>query len=432
MSVTTRLIGAIWLSTLIVIAAFAVFQVEAERRALITDLENRAVLVGEGRKEAVEPAVARGSTSGIERLLKKFGRPYRGIAVYDKFASPMVMTPDLALEPPAPLPEVSGAITSGEVAKGFKDIHGKRKFVYVTPIQGEDKPIGALAVFMDTAHLDAAEWELWQYNGIRFLVLALVISLITGVIVRITITRPMSKMATAAGRRAAAEFLEDPPAASRKEMLDGLGVAAEFLGVGMERVDYTKGLPERFRALQRFFERYPEYRERLVFVQLGAPSQTHIKRYRDLQLEVEQTLEAVNRAVGRRTWRPIVYLERHHERRDIWPFYRHADFCMVTALHDGMNLVAKEFVSVRDDDDGVLILSRFTGAARELRDALLVNPYDLDEMAEAIRAAVEMPAEERTLRMTRMRQVVREHNIYWAGLLLSELSRIPAEMAGAA
>jgi len=175
------------------------------------------------------------------------------------------------------------------------------------------------------------------------------------------------------------------------------------------------------------------YRGRVVFVQLAAPSRTHIKRYRDLQLEVEQTLEAVNRAVGTRTWRPIVYLERHHERRDIWPVYRHADFCMVTALHDGMNLVAKEFVSVRDDDDGVLILSRFTGAARELRDALLVNPYDLDEMAEAIRAAVEMPAEERTLRMTRMRRVVREHNIYrWAGLLLSELSRIPVEVAGAA
>jgi trehalose-6-phosphate synthase len=123
-----------------------------------------------------------------------------------------------------------------------------------------------------------------------------------------------------------------------------------------------------------------------------------------------------------------VYLERHHDRRDIWPLYRHADFCMVTALHDGMNLVAKEFVSVRDDADGVLILSRLTGAARELRDALLVNPYDLDEVAEAIRAAVEMPPEERRIRMTRMYEWVQEHNVYrWAGLLVGELARIPVE-----
>src|SRR5439155_16725067 len=133
-----------------------------------------------------------------------------------------------------------------------------------------------------------------------------------------------------------------------------------------------------------------------------------------------------NDAFATRRWRPIVYLKRHHDHHDIWPFYRHADFCMVTSLHDGMNLVAKEFVSVREDDDGVLILSQFAGASSELRDAILVNPYDLDGMAESVRAAVEMPPEERRPRMSRMRQVVREHNIYrWAGLLLSELQRIP-------
>ena len=121
-------------------------------------------------------------------------------------------------------------------------------------------------------------------------------------------------------------------------------------------------------------------------------------------------------------------LKGHHDHRDVWPFYRWADFVMVTSLHDGMNLVAKEFVSVREDGDGVLILSRFTGAARELRDALLVNPYDVDEMAEAIRSAVEMPAGERRSRMARMRQTVREHNIYrWAGLLLGELARLPGQ-----
>ena len=125
-------------------------------------------------------------------------------------------------------------------------------------------------------------------------------------------------------------------------------------------------------------------------------------------------------------WKPILYLKRHHEHRDIWPFYRHADFCMVTSLHDGMNLVAKEFISVRDDEDGALILSQFTGASSELLDAILVNPYDIDGMAEAIRTAVAMPVDERRARMARLRQGVREHNIYrWAGLLLSELERIP-------
>ncbi|PYM32072.1 MAG: trehalose-6-phosphate synthase, partial [Candidatus Rokuibacteriota bacterium] len=230
----------------------------------------------------------------------------------------------------------------------------------------------------------------------------------------------------------APEFVADPPTTTRQEVLDGLGISTEFLGVGVERIDYTKGLPERFLALQRFFERYPAYRERLVFVQLAAPSRSRIKRYQELQLEIEDTLDRVNRAVGTRSWRPIVYRKGHHDRLAIWPFYRHADFCMVTSLHDGMNLVAKEFVSVRDDADGVLILSRFTGGARELRDALLVNPYDLDEMAEAIRTAVELPPEERAARMTRMRQVIGEHNIYrWAGLLLSELARIPTEAVGA-
>ena len=224
----------------------------------------------------------------------------------------------------------------------------------------------------------------------------------------------------------APEFVDEPPRISRTELCAELGVTAEFLGVGVDRVDYTKGLPERFHALRWFFERYPEYRERLVFVQLGAPSRSTITRYRELQLEVEETIKEVNAALQTRTWRPIVYLNRHHEHRDIWPYYRHADFCMVTSLHDGMNLVAKEFVSVRDDDDGALILSRFAGASWELSDALIVNPYDLAGTAEAIRAALEMPAEERRARMARMRRVVREHNIYWwAGLLLSDLSRIP-------
>jgi len=184
------------------------------------------------------------------------------------------------------------------------------------------------------------------------------------------------------------------------------------------------------RAVGRFFELNPEYRERLVFVQIAAPSRSSIARYQEIEAEVDDSVREVNTRFATRKWRPILYLKRHHDHREIWPFYRHADFCMVTSLHDGMNLVAKEFVSVREDG-GALVLSQFTGASAELRDALLVNPYDLDGVADAIRRAVQMPREERNARMSRMHQTVREQNIYrWAGLLLGELSRIPEEPVG--
>jgi trehalose 6-phosphate synthase len=223
-------------------------------------------------------------------------------------------------------------------------------------------------------------------------------------------------------------FIEQPPALDRTALLAELGITTEFLGVGVERLDYTKGLPERFRAIGRFLERFPEYRERVTFVQLAAPSRGQIPRYRETADEVNRTIAEVNAAHETRGWRPIVLLASHHSHRDIWAYYRWADFCMVTSLHDGMNLVAKEFVSVRDDDDGVLILSQFTGAARELVDALLVNPYDVDAMAETIRTAITMPPAERRSRMSRMRQVVREYNIYrWAGRILSDLARLPVE-----
>jgi trehalose 6-phosphate synthase len=213
-------------------------------------------------------------------------------------------------------------------------------------------------------------------------------------------------------------------------LMEELGSSAEFLGVGVERVDYTKGLPERFRAIRRFFERWPQYRRRLVFVQIASPSRSEIPRYKALQQEIRDTIRAVNEEIGERGWQPILYRERHHDHAEIQRFYRHADFCMVTALHDGMNLVAKEFVAARDDDDGALILSRFTGASRELRDALLVNPYDIENTAEAIHLAITMDPTERRSRMGRMRVQIREHNIYgWAGLLLAELSRIPQRAA---
>ncbi len=734
-----RLVAAIWASALVVIGVFAFLQILEERERLIDDLKRRAVLVGEGLKEAIEPVVARGSTTGVERILKKFGTARRGIAVYDRFAGLIVATPDVASTLPPSLPEVTEAIANNVVSRGFRLLTDQRKYVYATPLVRDDQPVGALAVILDAGHLESAEWDLWRYNAMRFLALALVVSIIALVVVKNSVTRPIAKMsewtkglrtgrpvpppdvpdanlfgplalevsrlarsmqrARAAAEEEAAlrlagesvwteerlkqfvntrlrgrplvvvsnrepvshvkkggrihaqtpasglvtamdpvmracggvwvahgsgdadretadergrlgapeddprytlrrlwltkeeeqgyyygfaneglwplchivhtrpvfrpddwayyaevnqkfadavldeirdaeaplvliqdyhfallpglvkaarpdarvaifwhipwpnfeafgicpwqgellvgmlaadligfhtqyycnnfletvnrvlearidwerfavtrgehatyvkpfpisvapEFVDDPQRVSREELLRRLGVSAEFLGVGVERVDYTKGLPERFRALRWLFERYPEYRERLVFVQLGAPSRSMIKRYQELQVEVEKTIREVNQALQTKGWRPILYLNRHHEHRDVWAYYRHADFCMVTSLHDGMNLVAKEFVSVRDDEDGALILSRFAGASHELRDALIVNPYDLAGTAEAVRTALEMPAAERRARMARMRHVVREYNIYrWAGLLLSELSRIPVETA---
>ena len=735
---TIRLLAAIWIALLAVIGGFAYQQVVTERERLTQDLTRRAALLGDGLQESIGPALGRGSVPAIERLLKRFGRRDQGIAVYDKVGAMIAASPDVAPFLPVSLPEVTEALTTGNVVKGFRKIGGKPVYVYASPLTlRDDKPAGAVVVFLDASYIAGAEWELWQYNILRALVLAVVLSLVAWLLIRFSIARPMARMTrwTRALRRghlinppeladeelfgpmarevtvlartlqraqaAAAEeatlrlvgetlwteerlkqfvklrlgasplfvvsnrepvqhmwregkivaetpasglvtamdpvmracggvwvaqgsgdadaemtdsrgrltvppddprytlrrvwltkeeeagyyygfanegmwplchivhtrpqfrpedwafyrsvnekfaaavldeiakvespmvliqdyhfallpalikrerpdarvaifwhipwpnfesfsicpwqdelllgmlgadligfhtqyycnnfletveraiearidwqhfsvtrgqhttyvkpfpisvapaFVEEPPQVSREAMLAQLGVTAEWVGVGVERLDYTKGLPERFRSLGRFFERYPVYRERVVFIQLAAPSRSTIQRYQQIEAEVDEVVRQVNETFGTRKWRPIVYLKRHHDHRDIWPFYRHGDFCMVTSLHDGMNLVAKEYISVRDDEDGVLILSQFTGASWELRDALLVNPYDLDGMAEAVRAAVEMPPDERRARMGRMRQAVREHNIYrWAGLLLSELQRIPEE-----
>ena len=211
----------------------------------------------------------------------------------------------------------------------------------------------------------------------------------------------------------------------RGDLLRQIGVEASFLGVGVDRVDYTKGIPERFRGIERLLEQYPSYQGKLTFVQIGAPSRTQIKRYQDLMTEVEQEADRINRRFRTSVWRPIVFLNRHHTHAEIQRFYRAADFCLVTSLHDGMNLVAKEYVAARQDDGGTLILSRFTGASHDLTDALVVNPYDTDELSNAVHFALTMPLEERQGRMRRMREAVREHNVYrWAGNLISELAGI--------
>jgi trehalose-6-phosphate synthase/HAMP domain-containing protein len=742
MKFTLRLVSAIWLSVMLVIGAFAYLQIREERERLVGDLQRRAMLIAEGLSDAIEASAAKQSPAAIERIVRKFGQTQRGIVVYDRFATQRFATPDIATILPPSLPEVTDAISRHSATQGFRVLGDRTRYIYATPLLADDQPVGAIAVLQDASHLERAQWDRWSYNAVRFLVLALVISVIIALVVKFSITRPMAEISqwtralrsgrpvppprnvldanmfgplalevsrlarsmqraqaaaqqeaalrlsgesiwteerlkqfvqmqlngrllvvvsnrepvshvwrngqvhaqapasglvtamdpvmracggvwvahasgdadreTADGRgrlgvpvddprytlrrvwlskeeeqgyysgfsneglwplchivhtrpvfrpddwsyylevnqkfadtvldqikdaesplvliqdyhfaplsalikaarpdarvaifwhipwpnfeafgicpwqeelllgmlgadlisfhtqyycnnfletvdralearidwerfavtrgehttsvkpfpiSVAPEFVDDPPRVSRAELLRRLGITAEFLGVGVERIDYTKGLPERIRALRFFFETHPEYRERLVFVQLAAPSRGMIDRYQEIQREVEEGVRELNQAFQTKTWRPFLYLKAHHEHRDIWAYYRHADFCMVTSLHDGMNLVAKEFVSVRDDEDGVLILSRFAGASHELRDALIVNPYDLAGMAESVRTALEMPPEERRARMIRMRHAVVDHNIYrWAGLLLSELARIPVETTGA-
>ena len=742
MKFTLRLLGAIWASSLVIIASFAFLQIQAERATVLTDLERRGWLLGEGLKEAIEPAVQRGSITRIERLIKKFDSPRRGIAVYDQFANLVAATSDLAPRLPASLPIISQTLTTGGAQKGIETVGGKKTYLYAVPLQGDERPAGALVIFLDAGQLKLHLPDLWRQNAIRLLLLASVVSLLTLLVVRWSITHPLGRMAEwarqlRAGKASpppvsgklfgslASEFTElakslddaraaaereallrlegealwteerlkqfvrsqlndtplfvvsnreplihqwrgrrieavapasglvtalepimvacgglwiahgsgdadgemvdeqdkirvppDQPAytlkrvwltkeeengyyygfaneglwplchivhtrplfrasdwaaycranekfldalleemrgterpyvliqdyhfavlprlvkearpdarialfwhipwpnpeafgicpwqqeillgmlgadligfhiqshcnnfletvdrtiearvdrerfavvrgrhttyvkafpisvapdrepegldVSRDDLLKDLGTSVEFLGVGVDRIDYTKGIIERFWAIHRFFERYPAYRQRMVFVELAAPSRSHIKRYQDLVEEVGRTVEEINWSLQTNRWRPIVYLRGHHAHKQIWPYYRHADFCMVTSLHDGMNLVAKEYVSAVEEERGVLILSRFTGAARELVDALQVNPYHIDEMAEAIRLAIEMPPAERALRVRRMKQIVRERNIYrWAGLLLEELTRLsvdPARVAGA-
>ncbi len=217
--------------------------------------------------------------------------------------------------------------------------------------------------------------------------------------------------------------------AERAALCAEMGIEASLLGVGVDRVDYTKGILERFRGIERFLELNPAYQQRFTFAQIGAPSRTDIERYKNFLDEVGAEAERINARFQSSRWKPIVFLKKHHSHEEIARFYHAASFCMVTSLHDGMNLVAKEYAASRDDERGVLILSTFAGAAHELSDALLVNPYDISQLADAIHRALEMPEEEQAARMRRMRQTVREHNVYrWAAHLLSDLTEIRIEI----
>ncbi len=200
------------------------------------------------------------------------------------------------------------------------------------------------------------------------------------------------------------------------------GLENEIVAVGVDRIDYTKGIVERILAIDRFLDKYPEYKKKFVFIQLAAPSRTHIKRYHDLIGEIDELIEKINWKHREGNWKPIIYLKKHFSQDDIQPYYKLGDICIVSSLHDGMNLVAKEYVAEKDDLSGSLILSQFTGAARELTDAILVNPYSTEDFADSIKLAIQMPKEDKQRRMENMRKVVAENNIYrWAANIITEL-----------
>ena len=201
-----------------------------------------------------------------------------------------------------------------------------------------------------------------------------------------------------------------------------------LLGIGVDRLDYTKGIEERLLAIELLLERHPEYQGRFSFAQLAAPSRTKIQRYQELNETVEQLAARINERFGTEDYRPIIMLRSHHEPPEVFRFYRAADFCYISSLHDGMNLVAKEFVAARTDLKGVLVLSEFSGAARELTEALIVNPYDLESSSEALATALTMPLDEQQDRMRSMRSLLLQMNVYrWAGKMLVDAARLRSQ-----
>jgi trehalose 6-phosphate synthase len=197
------------------------------------------------------------------------------------------------------------------------------------------------------------------------------------------------------------------------------------LGVGIERFDYTKGILDRMRAVDSFLKQHPEWKGRFSFVQVAAPTRSRLPAYRRLQEEARELADDINARHGTADYTPVILLARHHEPVEVFELFRAADLCIVSSLHDGMNLVAKEFVASRDDGEGVLILSNFTGASRELSEALIVNPYDAHMMGGTIHRALTMPKAEQRARMRLMRELVRTRNVYrWAGEILLDAAKL--------
>jgi trehalose 6-phosphate synthase len=198
-----------------------------------------------------------------------------------------------------------------------------------------------------------------------------------------------------------------------------------LIGIGVDRLDYTKGILERFMAVERLLELEPKWIGKFTFIQIAAPTRSTIDQYRHFQIQVQEMAAKINARFGNDGYAPICLKVEHHEPDQVFEYFRGADLCFVSSLHDGMNLVSKEFIAARDDERGVLILSQFTGASKELPEALIVNPYDSDQCAAALHMALEMPESEQRSRMRHMRSLVQEFNVYrWAGRMLIDAARL--------
>jgi len=220
--------------------------------------------------------------------------------------------------------------------------------------------------------------------------------------------------------------LQPPVPECRKRVRERLGLNPDVrLGVGVDRLDYTKGILERFSAIERLLELEPRWIGQFSFLQAAAPSRVSIDEYQNLDARVRAMAARINERFARPGYLPIVLRIEHHDAAQVYEMYRAADLCYVSSLHDGMNLVAKEFVAARDDEQGVLLLSQFTGAARDLAEALIVNPYDIEQSAAAMHLGLTMSPEEQRARMRSMRNLVQEFNVYrWAGRMLLDAARM--------
>ncbi|HSV43305.1 MAG TPA: trehalose-6-phosphate synthase [Candidatus Bathyarchaeia archaeon] len=228
------------------------------------------------------------------------------------------------------------------------------------------------------------------------------------------------------------EIANAPEQESNKEgLINQFGLAGQKVIFGVDRIDYTKGIPERLLAVDRFFEKYPEFKEKVVFLQMGVVSRIHLTEYKKLNEELNILVEQINWKHSTGKWSPILLVRRQLSFQEVLSFYLLADICLVSSLHDGMNLVAKEFVAAVGLEKGMLVLSQFTGAARELSDAVLINPYDREKFSDGIFQALSMPEPERRERMERMRRVLMENNVYqWAGKIVTEMLDINYKRQG--
>jgi len=224
----------------------------------------------------------------------------------------------------------------------------------------------------------------------------------------------------------AALLSQQPVSECRRAVRERFGLPEDMkIGVGIERFDYTKGILDRLMAIDELLTRQPQWKGRFTFVQIVAPTRSKLPSYTSLQKEALRLTDEINERHGSDGYKPILLVVRHHEPDEVYELFRAADLCVVSSLHDGMNLVAKEFVAARDDEQGALVLSRFAGASSELGEALIINPYDVQGMAEAIGRALIMPEDEQRERMRLMRAQVRERNVYrWAGQILLDASRL--------